>query len=578
MMMLMQTSKWYSFGWHMWNALRMLADWVNSKERGGIRMSIGGNRTVKRPLQIIAVDDGSLEANIGPITKGLIDGSLLRPIAAACSEETAGVDFVLGPYSAALTEPAAKVAHEYGKLFVATATATSIYVNRSLAFGIGPIASTFMHTGIELLHARNVRSIALIFEDAAATKDWCKGAADKAKQLNITVVASVQVSQVLNRTEVTGALARFRAATPDAVVGCTYYDVCAEFLKQANVSKYYLQAALFTICVVDSRFAKELASTAAYVLGTAPWSEYDTQPDELMGWSPSDFAQKYKERFQVLPTPQAVSYFAGGLLLTAAIEKCGCLDDKVVAQHLKQIRSRSVYGDTNFNNNRQTIVRMVIVQHTKELVPRVVNASTAIRIPSWAQRDCEASEMCKGRGGCKDDGECVSPLCKLGQYLTFSIEGVQSCEDCVAGYVSIGGVVTQCNACRPGRLGARPSSSLASYTTGRVLMASFCVRAGYFNPGMGRSGCLSCDDLGDFYSEKAAATSCVACALSTQRYVGVLSASNRSACQCKEGPTLPSSVALRRAGPRMCAVQGTMSATGKQERCAPRIFRARVLA
>jgi hypothetical protein len=116
---------------------------------------------------------------------------------------------------------------------VATATATSIYVNRSLAFGIGPIASTFMHAGIELLHSRSIKTIALIFEDAAATKDWCKGAADKAKQLNITVVASVQVSQQLNRTEVANALAQFRAASPDAVVGCTYYNVCAEFLKQA---------------------------------------------------------------------------------------------------------------------------------------------------------------------------------------------------------------------------------------------------------------------------------------------------------------------------------------------------------
>ena len=99
------------------------------------------------------MDDGSLEANIAPITQGLIDGSLLRTLAAACGEVTAAIDFVLGPYSAALTEPAAKVTNEYGKVLVATATATSIYVNRWLAFGIGPVASTFMHAGIELLHA-----------------------------------------------------------------------------------------------------------------------------------------------------------------------------------------------------------------------------------------------------------------------------------------------------------------------------------------------------------------------------------------------------------------------------------------
>jgi ABC-type branched-subunit amino acid transport system substrate-binding protein len=432
----------------MHNALRMLVDWVNGV-RGGILVSTDGNGTVKRPLHIISVDDGSDVANIAPITKGLIDGSLLRPLAGA-----AGVDFILGPYSAALTEPAAKVANEYDKLFVATATATSIYANRSLAFGIGPIAATFMHTGIELLHARKVKSVAIIFEDAAATKDWCKGAADKAKQLNITVVDSIQISQTLNRTEVANAVARFRAASPDAVVGCTYYDSCAEFLKQANATKFYIPAALFTICVVDPRFATELAATAAYVLGTAPWSEYDTQPDELMGWSPAVFAQKYKERFQQMPTPHAVSYFASGQLLTTAIEGCGCLNPKAVAQQLKQIRSRTVYGDTNFDKNRQTIVRFVMVQHTKDLVPKAVNASNVIfPTPSWEKRDCDVSGRCNARGGCMDDGTCVLPICPAGQFLMETIGGGGqnvSCEDCPTGYVSAGGLATQCTACMPG--------------------------------------------------------------------------------------------------------------------------------
>ena len=38
--------------------------------------------------------------------------------------------------------------------------------------------------------------------------------------------------------------------------------------------------------------AAELAATAAYVLGTVPWSEYDTEPDQIMGWSPADFAAR----------------------------------------------------------------------------------------------------------------------------------------------------------------------------------------------------------------------------------------------------------------------------------------------
>jgi hypothetical protein len=44
--------------------------------------------------------------------------------------------------------------------------------------------------------------------------------------------------------------------------------------------------------------------------------------------------------------------------------------------------------------------------------------------------------------------------------------------------------------------------------------------------------------LGDFYQEQRAQESCEACPANNQRYVGVLSAANRSSCQCKKGVTL----------------------------------------
>jgi hypothetical protein len=59
--------------------------------------------------------------------------------------------------------------------------------------------------------------------------------------------------------------------------------------------------------------------------------------------------------------------------------------------------------------------------------------------------------------------------------------------------------------------------------------------AGFFQPEPGQFGCISCDSLGDFYQELQGQPSCQFCPASTQRYVGVLSAANKSACQCKEG-------------------------------------------
>ena len=59
--------------------------------------------------------------------------------------------------------------------------------------------------------------------------------------------------------------------------------------------------------------------------------------------------------------------------------------------------------------------------------------------------------------------------------------------------------------------------------------------AGYFQPEEGQFGCMNCDILGNVYQEHEAQTFCTFCAAHTQRYVGVLSARNRSSCQCKEG-------------------------------------------
>jgi hypothetical protein len=61
------------------------------------------------------------------------------------------------------------------------------------------------------------------------------------------------------------------------------------------------------------------------------------------------------------------------------------------------------------------------------------------------------------------------------------------------------------------------------------------VAIGFFQPEHGQVGCISCDRLGDFYQELPGQPSCRKCGKNMQRYLGVLSAANRSSCQCKEG-------------------------------------------
>jgi ABC-type branched-subunit amino acid transport system substrate-binding protein len=449
----------------MHNALFLLADWVNFV-RGGVRLSA----TDQRRLEILSVDDASKNENVEAIYKALVAGRV----------GGRAPDFLLGPYSSGLTEVAAKIANQNGALLMAPgASATSIFKNRTLSFGmLDPAdapsfsrcpsvhgfmgfglgmfnpAETYLHASVSLLHQLGVKSIAFLFEDATATKDWCKGAVTKAQALNMTIAVRIQVSQKLNVTQISSALENFTAASPDAVVGCTQnFDVCANFLRQAATNsdlKFYARAMLFTTCVSDPRFPKELSSLAWHVLGASPWSELDPKPDEQTGWSPADFARRYASAFGQTPPYQGVAAFAGGLLLVNAIEKCGSLDPKLVANELKRTRLRTVYGDIAFDQNRQNVLPFVTVQYAPSGNQSVVTAGTVLfPMPSWAARDCEFNKRCEDRGGCRSDGTCKSAVCKGGYFKLRDSDG-DSCRNCSKGYMSPGGTASACTMCPPG--------------------------------------------------------------------------------------------------------------------------------
>lgn len=73
----------------------------------------------------------------------------------------------------------------------------------------------------------------------------------------------------------------------------------------------------------------------------------------------------------------------------------------------------------------------------------------------------------------------------------------------------------------------------------RSFQASSCTPCalGFFASLPGQSTCTNCDDLGDMYQDLLAQTKCTFCPFNTQRYIGVETGANRTACQCKPGTT-----------------------------------------
>ena len=402
--------------------------------RGGIRLP----GAVQRRLEILSVDDGGSAANVEAITRALLAGRWTggRP-----------VDFLIGPYSSTLNEVASALAHEKGALLVtAGASSPSVFENRPLSFGLLSPASTYLKSGIELLSARHVRSIAFLAENDTTTIQWCDGAIRAAKELGIREVASVRIPGKPTPHQAAEAFKQLRSSDPDAVVGCSYYDVCAGFLAQAAADPgFYVKAMIFTACVDNPKFKDLPKLQTAYVLGVTPWYDKDDRVDDVLGWSPAYFAETYKRMFDNYPPYQAVASFAGGWLLVQAIEAAGSLEPELVAMHLARARNRTVYGDIDFDANRQNGVPFLTLQTMPNGTQAVVNHSNVeIPMPTRKKRECQISKRCDKLDGCLDDGECKQKPCRAGYRKLNS-----TCEVCPIGYFSPENA-ENCTACAAG--------------------------------------------------------------------------------------------------------------------------------
>jgi ABC-type branched-subunit amino acid transport system substrate-binding protein len=406
---------------------------------------------VRACVQIVMVDDSSQLGNVVSISQSLILGTVTgKP-----------VKLLLGPYSSVLSEGAARVANETGALLMATAAAsTSVFADRPRVFSVLPPAYMYLHASMQQLHELGTQSVAFLQEDSVAPREYCQGAVDKARLLNMTIAAFVTVSPQANRTQIAEAIKAFHSVQPDAVVGCTQtLAVCKEFITQAGTNQalpFYVKAMLFTTCITAPEYSSLLGSLGSFVLGTTPWSDTDTTRDDLMNMSAASFAASFRSETRPQVPYQAAAALAGAMLMVNAIEEGGSMEPELVAQQLRKMRNRSVFGPTQFDANRQNRIPQLTVQFDRAGVLRFVNEKSMLfPMPSWKQRFCEFTRKCHSENGaCLPNGFCERPSCAAGQCKALpndSSEGNHTeCQACLPGSFSPGGFLDACIPCSPG--------------------------------------------------------------------------------------------------------------------------------
>jgi hypothetical protein len=138
------------------------------------------------------------------------------------------------------------------------------------------------------------------------------------------------------------------------------------------------------------------------------------------------------------------------------------------------------------------------------------------------------------------EGQPLDPTCrKLCPPGSAWNETARDCIPCHAGTFSEGGRLAECAPCEAGTTAMHGCAAWCRcyvMQPNRSLTLDFAtpILTGYFS-GDGAPSCISCDSLGNYYQDLPAQPGCQPCPSNTQRFVGLLSSTNRTACQCKEG-------------------------------------------
>src|SRR5438309_2572218 len=142
------------------------------------------------------------------------------------------VDLVIGPYSSPVTLPASTVAEKYGyPMIISGASATDIYTRGyKNVFGIYTAAPLYLDGAIDIANKQGYKSVAIINENSAFSKDTVSGARVKAQQAGMQIVFEEEYPNSVR--DLNPILTKMRPLNPDVLIGGTYGEDATLLMRQ----------------------------------------------------------------------------------------------------------------------------------------------------------------------------------------------------------------------------------------------------------------------------------------------------------------------------------------------------------
>jgi branched-chain amino acid transport system substrate-binding protein len=235
------------------------------------------------------------------------------------------VDLVFGPFSTRLVVPSARVAEEYGMLFVEPAGAAKEVFEqgfKNLFYAAPAVADDhYNHLAEHILALpadQRPKTVAYAAMDDPFAQGTAYGLKEKLEQAGIkTVVNEVYPP---NTTDFGSIAAKIANSKADMVVGGSQYQDGVNLIVALQQLNYQPKLAAFSTAPTSPEFAKAIGNKTEGILAPTGYTQDAKYPSNL------EFVEKYTAQFGSPPEEDEANGYTTGQVVAAAVKAVGCAE------------------------------------------------------------------------------------------------------------------------------------------------------------------------------------------------------------------------------------------------------------
>ena len=287
-----------------------------------------------RPVELVHYDDGSRSARAEDGVRKLI--------------EEDKVDFLVGPYSSALTLRASAVAEKHNFPMVASAASSEEIWSRGYRniFGIDTPAENYLK-GLQAAIDAGAKTVALVYAETPFAQDTAVGVRKKAEASGIKIV--MDESYAPERLDFTTMAESFARLDADIILGISYLEDSIAMVRAIRKTGVKPMMLAFTVGPALREFGDRLGKDAEGVVGVVQWLRSVPLPGA------QDFAYRYRKRYGQNPGVHAAIGYSAGQVIEAAVRLAGTTEHDAVREQLRTMYFRSLLGKYNTDDSGRQV-------------------------------------------------------------------------------------------------------------------------------------------------------------------------------------------------------------------------------